>query len=85
MQAGGELLIPEGLNIGKDMSLWRSLRRGSITEVLNRGLDTLVIKANNIWKKRELGRGGGEGLSMVAIYTHVENAFGIHLRYSQIL
>ena len=51
------------------MSLRISLMRGSTTEVLNRGLDTSVIDSNNIWRNRERGIGGGEGLSMVTIYN----------------
>ena len=48
MQAGGEGLIPEGVDIGEYMIFRRSLRRGATTEVLNRGLDTLMIKSNII-------------------------------------
>ena len=76
MQAGEEVLIPARLDIGMDTRLRRSLRRGSTTEVLNRVLDTSVIKSNNIWRKREGGRGGGKWLSMVMTYTQVENALG---------
>ena len=85
-QAGGEELILLVVYIGKEMSLRRSLRRGSTTEVLNRGLDTLVIETNNRFIKREgwrVERVGG--LSSVAMYTQVENALGMHLRYSRIL
>ena len=80
MQEGGEGLIPEGLYICENMSLWISLRRGSTTEVLNRGLYTLVIKANNRCRKRGGDRSGGEGLIIVVTYTQVENALGLHLR-----
>ena len=58
LHAVGEILIPERVDIGEDISLWRSLSRGSTTEVLNRVLDTLVIKANNICIIMEVGRGG---------------------------
>ena len=44
-----------------------------------------MIEANNIWRKREGGRGGGERLIMVATYTQFENNLGIHLRYLQII
>ena len=75
-QTGGEGLIPERVDIGKNISFRISLRRGSTTEVLNRVLDTSVIKSNNIWRKMEGGRGGGKWLSMVMTYTQVENALG---------
>ena len=47
------------------MRLRISLKRRSIMEVLNSGLDAAVIEANNQWRKMERGRGGGEGLSMI--------------------
>ena len=40
LQARGEGLIPTGVDIGEEMSFKISLRIGSITEVMNRGLDT---------------------------------------------
>ena len=30
-------------------------------------------------------KGGEEGLSMIATYTDIENALGVHLRYLQIM
>ena len=47
LQAGGEGLIPAGVDTDKDMSLRRSLRKESTTEVLSRGLYALVIEDNN--------------------------------------
>ena len=67
------------------MSLRISLKKGSMSEVLNRGLDAAVIQENNRCKNREIGRGSGEGLSIKETYTQVQNASGIYLRYSQIL
>ena len=55
------------------MSIMRSLRRGSTTEVLNHGLESSVIEVNNCWRKRERGMGGEEGISMIDTYTQVEN------------
>ena len=73
-QTRGEGLIPAGVDIDKNMRLRISLRRESTTEVLNRGLCTSAIEANKIWRKRDRGRWGGEGLIMVETYTHVENS-----------
>ena len=50
-QAIGEGLILVGVENGKGMSLWISLRRGFNTEVLRRGLENLMIDTNNIWIK----------------------------------
>ena len=46
LQVGGEGLIPDRLDIGKDMGFQRSLRRRSTIEVLNRLMDTFAIKSN---------------------------------------
>ena len=67
------------------MSLRILLRRGYTAEVLNMGLDAAAIEANNRWRKREQGIGGGEGLIMIAKYTQLDNALGLHLRYLQVL
>ena len=48
LQDIGDILIPAGVYIVKYMSLHISLKRGSTTEVMNRGLDTLVIEATKI-------------------------------------
>ena len=72
------------MDIGEDISLWRSLRRESTTEVLNRELDISVIETNTRRRKNDRGRRGGEGLIMMAAYTQVENTLGIHLIYSYI-
>ena len=84
---GVEGLIPAGVDIGEDISLQITLSRGSTIEVLNRVFDTSLIKANNRWRNMEGGGGGevGEGLRMLVTYTQVENALGMHLRYSRIL
>ena len=81
----GEGLIPAGVEIGKDVSLQRSLRRGYTKYVMKRGLYTSVIEASNRCINSEGGIGVGDGLSMVATYTQVENALGLHLRYSHIM
>ena len=55
-------LILRGVDVGESTSLRRSLMCGYAMEVLNRGLDTAVIGANNRRRKRERVRGGGDGL-----------------------
>ena len=57
MKSRGKGLIPAGVDIGEDICLWISLSRGASTEMLKIGLDTSVIEANKIWRKREGGRG----------------------------
>ena len=78
-------MISGRVDVGESTSLGRSLKIGSMAEVLNIGLDAAVIEAKNWWRKREQGRGGREGLIIIKTYTQVENTLGIHLRYLQIL
>ena len=56
-------IIPESTKKKRieNMSLRILLRRGSTTEALNMGLFTEVIKANNLWIKRDGIIGGGRG------------------------
>ena len=48
-------MILVGVDIGKDMRFWRSVSRGTTIEVLNRGLENLVIEAKDLSEK-ELNR-----------------------------
>ena len=52
VEAGEMGLIPDGVNVGEDMSLKMSLRRGSTTEVVNKYLYFSVVEENNHWRKR---------------------------------
>ena len=52
MQARGERLIMVGVDIGKDTSLQRSLRRWSTPEVMKIALETSAVEANNRFRKR---------------------------------
>ena len=58
------------------MSLRRYLRRGSTTEVSNRGLYMAEIEANSRRRKRDRGIGGGQRLIMIATYHQVEMTWG---------
>ena len=44
-------LIPGGVDVGKSTSFRISLMRGFTLELLNIGLDMVVIEANNCWRK----------------------------------
>ena len=57
-------IITAVVDVGEEITLWRSLRRLSTAELFNRGLDELVIEDKKQWIKRYIGRwGGGGGLS----------------------
>ena len=68
-----------------DMSLWRSLQRGSTHEVGNQNLDETAINLNNRWRKMEKGRGSGTQTNMQMVYTMIMMAIVTRLRYSQAL
>ena len=85
LQARGVGLIPEGVNVGENMTLRRALWRGSSPEVFMSILETAVIEAKNRWIKREIWVGGGKRLNIIATYTQVVNTFGISIRYLQTL
>lgn len=78
-------IIPETVDVVKDMSLWRSGRRGSTTDVSNAELDPVAIDANNRWRRRERHQGGEQAMGMREMYTQVENALPMFLCYSQTL
>ena len=72
-------MILVGVDLGEGIILRRPLRKGPTTEVMNMGMETLVVEANNRWRNRDKVRRGGKWLSIVATYTQVENALGLHL------
>ena len=78
-------LIPDYVNPLLDMSLWRSGRRGSTTEVSNQNLDQVAIDMNNRWRKRERAKGGDPSMGMRELYTQIEHSLSTFLRYSQCL
>jgi len=57
-------LLPASADVDEDISLWRSLRRGSTTEVGNQELRPDYIEMNNRWRKREKAKGAAPSMSM---------------------
>lgn len=77
--------LPPSVDVDEDISLWRSLRRGSTTEVGNRSLAPECIDMNNRWRKRERAKGVAPTLSMRETYTQLQQALPQRLKYSQCL
>ena len=67
------------------MNLRGQLRRDSTTEVLNNRLDSSVIEAKHFCIKREMEKGEEDNLNMIATYTQVDSALGLHLSYLKIM
>ena len=78
-------LIPASVDVDEDISLWRSLRRGSTTEVGNQELRPDYIEMNNRWRKREKAKGAAPSMSMRETYTQLQQALPQRLKYSQCL
>lgn len=57
-----------------DFSLWRSGRRGAITEATNQGVDQHTIDLMGRWRKKEKARGTEPGLPMRQVYTEVKSS-----------
>ena len=85
LQKRGEVLVLVCVDIGKDIILWISLKRGCNIEVMNRGLDTSGMEDNIRQRNRYRGIGVVKGFSMVETCTQAENDLGKHLKYSQIM
>ena len=66
-----------------DFSLWRSGRRGAVTEATANMVDTKVIELINRWRSREAARGTESGLPMRQVYTQASNMLSTMIQYSQ--
>ena len=77
-------IFPDRTDITRDLSMWRSGRRGSNTEAINYDLGEVYIKLNNRWRSRERAKGTEPGLDMVATYAQIEHCLMGLLKYSQI-
>lgn len=78
-------VLPENVDPAADMSLWRSGRRGSTTEVQNKDLDPIYLNMNNRWRRKERARGEALALDMPGTYTQMEGSLEAGLKYSRIL
>ena len=67
----GVINVVTGVN---DFSLWRSGRRGAVTEATNQGVDKNTIDLMGRWRKKEKARGTEPGLPMRQVYTEVKNS-----------
>ncbi len=77
-------LIPEAVET-KDLSLWRSPRRGAVLETTNQDVLEKVIELINCWHKKEVAKGSEAGLTMRQVYTQVRSTLPTMLKYSKAL
>jgi len=79
-----ELLGP-GVDVERSYSFRRSVRRGSTTHALNRGVPGEVVEANNRWRKAERAGNRDPSLPMLQMYTDAVASVDLNIRYSQSL
>ena len=65
-----------------DFSLWRSGRRGAITEAANQKVDQQIIELMGRWRQREAARGTEPGLPMRQVYTQMRSVFPAMISFS---
>eukprot|EP00956_Cyclotella_meneghiniana_P045397 scaffold366559_cov146-Cyclotella_meneghiniana.AAC.1 len=66
-----------------DFSLWRSGRRGAITEAMNQGIPQTVIDLMGRWRVKEKARGTEPGLPMRQVYTQAKSTVAGMLRFAK--
>ena len=78
----GELISDE-IEIAEKYSIFRSFRRGATTRAREMDLPDGVVEVNNRWRKVERNQGSKPKLSMVDLYTDIDQALLTRLRFSQ--
>jgi hypothetical protein len=66
----------------EDFSLWRSGRRGAITEAANQKIDVHILDLMGRWRKKEAAKGTEPGLPMRQVYTQMRSVFPAMLTFS---
>ena len=77
--------IPVSVDVNKEFGIYRSLRRGSTTHVINMEVSDADITRNNMWRKVEAAGNKHAGFSMMDHYTQIKEAIKAMLIYSQAL
>jgi hypothetical protein len=77
------VLGQEEVNIRKDFSIGRSLRRGVTAEAQNVGIPKEVIEANNRWRKHSRAKGLTPGMTMMERYSDAKASVPTLVRFSK--
>jgi hypothetical protein len=75
-------VLPPSTKIQDEISVRRSLRRGSTTEASNRRIPREVIEANQRWGKHQRSRGVLPSMGMMERYTDARANVGYLVQYS---
>ena len=76
-------LFEPGIEIAESYSLFRSLRRGSTTEVVRNRVAQDIIELNNRWRKFDRARGMKPSLGMKDHYTEIKLMLSVIWQYSR--
>ena len=71
------------LDIAKEFSIGRSLRRGVTAEAQNVGIPREVIEANNRWRRQARAKGLTPGMSMMERYSDAKASVPTLVRFSK--
>ena len=85
LQGRAPELVGPGVDVERSYSFRRSVRRGSTTHALNRGVPGEVVDANNRWRKAERAGNRDPSLPMLQMYTDAVASVELNIRYSQSL
>ena len=77
--------IPNGLEIDKCFSAYRSFRRGATTRAKERGVSEPTIHMNNRWRSVQNKQGSLPKLPMTQLYVEITQALTSKLRFSKSL
>jgi hypothetical protein len=75
-------VLPPSVKVQDEISVRRSLRRGSTTEASNRGIPKEVVEANQRWGKHQRSRGVLPQMSMMERYSDARANVGYLIWYS---
>lgn len=76
-------VLPPTTRVQDEMSVRRSLRRGSTTEASNKGIPKEVVEANQRWGKHQRSRGVLPSMGMMERYTDAKANVAYLVRYSE--
>lgn len=76
-------VIGQEVDIAKEFSIGRSLRRGVTAEAQNVGIPKEVIEANNRWRKQARSKGLTPGMTMMERYSDAKASVPTLIRFSR--
>ncbi len=82
VQSSWPSVVPDSVEVEKEYSMFRSIRRGSTSQAQNVRLPKEVIEANNRWRKALKARGLTPGMSMMERYSEARASVPTLIRYS---